>query len=72
MEKIRGSCPERKRLSKAVTEAVEIVFRAKAALDAAIKGKLDSADSFKALAAARKAESKAVAELHRYKNTHGC
>ena len=65
-------CPERKRLSEAVTDAVRATFRAKADMDDAVKAKQDSDACFKLLIEARKAERKAVEEFHRHCNTHGC
>jgi hypothetical protein len=66
------TCAERRRLSKAVTEAIKSVFIAKANLDAAIKEKLDSTVLSDVLALARKAEGIAVDTLHQHRSTHGC
>jgi hypothetical protein len=77
MKITRPACPERRQLSKIVTDAVTRVFVAKD-LDAAKKAKPDSQTPLDltaltlALATARKMESKAVADLQRHKNTHGC
>jgi hypothetical protein len=74
----RPACPERRELSKIATEAIRGVFIAKENLDAAKKLPPDATTAQDltaltlALAAARKFESKAVDDLHRHKNTHGC
>jgi hypothetical protein len=65
-------CPERKRLSEAVTDAVQATFRAKADMDQAVKAKQDSELYLKLLTEARAAERSAVTAFHRHCNTHGC
>jgi len=66
------TCPERRRLSKAVIEAIKKVFIAKERLDAALKAESDSKNLLDALEAERKAETKTVKALHRHRNAHGC
>jgi hypothetical protein len=56
------SCPERSRLSRAVTHAVEAVHEAKIQLDRVMQ----------VLSAATQAEATAMAELESHRKEHGC
>jgi hypothetical protein len=75
-QSVASFLPVRGELSSSVAEAVKRVFVAKESLDAAKKDNQVSISDLTALALAlekgRKAESRAVDDLHRHKNTHGC
>ena len=65
-------CAERLRLSEVVTKAVRENYAAKAARDQAVKDKKAHTLFAAVVAAARRAESAAVAALNKHRKAHDC
>jgi hypothetical protein len=68
-----SKCPERKGLSDAVTAAVQAVFRAKRAYEAAIMKNTENVEEIGIfLAAVRKTELEDTTALENHVREHGC